>query len=161
MITYNTGSLFETTKVAFGHGVNIKGLMGSGIAVPIKQMYPENFDIYYNACKSNTLKPGMVLPVKENGRIILNIASQDKPGRHARLDWLSSGVNKARIFCEERGLDGLAIPRIGAGIGGLEWGDVDNALHAIFDESPLELEIWARVEDLTKQELEIWTDAQK
>lgn len=148
MITYITGSLFDTTKVAFGHGVNIEGLMGSGIAVPIKKMYPENYRIYSEACENNTLKPGMVLPVKENGRIILNIASQDQPGPHARLDWLASGINKARIFCEERGLDGFAIPRIGAGVGALKWPDISEVLESIFGGSDFELEIWTLPEEL-------------
>lgn len=150
MITYITGSLFDTAKIAFGHGVNIEGKMGSGIAVPVRNMYPENYRIYLEACNNGTLKPGMVLPVKDNGKIVLNISSQDKPGPHARLEWLASGLNKARIFCEERGLDGFAIPRIGAGVGGLDWSDIEVIINKLFSESEIELEIWTLPEELEK-----------
>lgn len=150
MIVYKTGDLFTTTKNVIGHGVNCKGVMGSGIAVTVKKLFPENFQAYNNICVKGLLKPGMVYPYREKGKVILNIATQNKTGRDASLDWVAIGMWKTLGYCEDRNLGGLAIPRIGAGIGGLKWEDVDPLLHEIFDESPLELEIWTLPEQAEK-----------
>lgn len=142
MITYYTGDLFTTDKKVIGHGVNCEGVMGSGFAVEIRNRFPETYHAYRNICLQNKLKPGMVYPYREKGMIILNIASQQKKGANASLDWLAIGLWKTLGYCEDRNLGGLAIPRIGAGIGGLKWKDVDPLINEIFNESPLELEIW-------------------
>lgn len=150
MIVYKTGNLFTTTKTAIGHGVNCEGVMGHGIAVEVRRLFPETYAAYNKICLQGKLKPGMVYPYRENGKVILNIASQDKKGRNASLDWLAIGMWKTLGYCEDRNFDGLAIPRIGAGIGGLKWPDVDSLLHEIYDESPLELEIWTLPEQAEK-----------
>lgn len=148
MIVYKTGDLFTTTKTVIGHGVNCKGAMGSGIAVAVKNLFPENYQAYHNICVKQMLKPGMVYPYREKGKVILNIATQNKTGRDAHLDWVAIGMWKALGYCEDRNFDGLAIPRIGAGIGGLDWPDVHSLLQEIFEGSPLELEIWTLPEQV-------------
>lgn len=152
MLTYKTGDLFTSSKVAIGHGVNCEGKMGSGIAVDFKRRFPLNYDAYRSVCLQNKLKPGMVFPFRENGHLILNIASQQKTGNDAKLDWLAIALWKVLGYCEDRKMDGLALPRIGAGIGGLDyWTEVDPLLHEIFDDSPLELELWTRADQVEKE----------
>lgn len=152
MITYKTGNLFHSTKLVRGHGVNCQGVMGSGIAVDFKRLYPLNYEAYRDVCLKKQLKPGMVYPFRENGHLILNIASQFKTGKDANLDWLAIAMWKVLGYCEDRKIEGFAIPRIASGIGGLDyWTEVDPLLHEIFDESPLELELWTTPEQAEKE----------
>lgn len=161
MITYKTGDLFTSTKTALGHGVNCQGVMGSGIAVTVKKLFPENFKAYRNVCQKGLLKPGMVYPYREKNKVILNIASQNKTGADASLDWIAIGMWKALGYCEDRGLDGLAIPRIGSKIGGLDWKDVHPLLKEIFDDWPLELEIWTLPEQVAEDARKAEEEARK
>lgn len=152
MITYKTGNLFDSSKLVLGHGVNCQGKMGSGIAVEFKRRYPLNYEAYRDVCLKQKLKPGMVYPFRENGHLILNIASQFKTGNDANLDWLAIAMWKVLGYCEDRKMEGFAIPRIASGIGGLDyWTEVDPLLHEIFDESPLELELWTTPEQAEKE----------
>lgn len=144
MIDFLTGDIFTSTAPAVGHGVNTHGLMGAGIAAVIRRKYPSVYQEYHKHCKSPGLKPGTMLPLLgEDGRWVFNIASQDRPGPHARLTWLESGVEEAFRFCEENEIPAFAIPRIGAGIGGLEWEDVRSTLVELSDLHPeVMLQVW-------------------
>jgi O-acetyl-ADP-ribose deacetylase (regulator of RNase III) len=144
-VSYVIGDIFTTELPALGHGVNIYGVMGSGIAVIVRKTYPDVFPPYAEACRMSTLAPGSMLPVKVTpDKWVLNLASQDKPGPHAKMEWLSSAVRTSFEFAVGAGLEGFAIPRIGAGIGGLEWEDVKIELENIASEFPnVKLEIWS------------------
>ena len=115
------GSVFDTELHAIGHGVNTAGVMGAGIAKPIKEQFPNNFSNYEAACRAGQLRPGDTMVVQEKGMYIFNIASQSRPGRYARYEWLFSAALDAARTAVEIGLDSIAIPMIGCGIGGLDW----------------------------------------
>ena len=85
-----------------------------------------------------------MLPIKVNDtRWVLNMASQDDPGPNARLDWLSESLDAAFAFAVEEGINGFAIPRIGAGIGGLQWDDVLAEINTVALRYPsVTLEVW-------------------
>lgn len=154
------GDLFTSHQPALGHGVNICGVMGAGVAVLFKRNFPEIFPPYAKACSDNTLKPGENFPVKTqstgpDGKTewVFNISSQDLPGRYARMDWLEKGVEEAFVFCEENEISGFAIPRIGVGIGGLNWEAVKNKLIEISHKHPtVDFEVWVLPQEATTED---------
>lgn len=114
------GNLLAADEVAIGHGVNTKGLMGAGIAKAIRTAYPQISGAYIEWCK--TAQGGDVFTYKiSDERYIVNIASQELPGADARYEWVATGVAKAVNDLVALGIHKLALPRIGAGIGGLDW----------------------------------------
>lgn len=144
MITLRQGSLFDTELNAIGHGVNVDGYMGAGIAKQFKQRYPRNYEMYKHACNIHLLKPGAAICWFDNGKYIYNIASQDRPGPNAKLKWLRSGLQHAMILCIRSGVEELAIPRIAAGIGGLEWTEVLKVIEDLDKKYPkFNLEVWS------------------
>lgn len=145
MLINKTGDIFETRQPALGHGVNTHGVMGAGIAVAFRRKFSEIFTPYETACRTGMLTAGGVLPIQtRSGQWVFNIASQDKPGAHARLSWLKEGVEATLHFCEQEGISGVAIPRIGAGIGGLVWEEVYEALEGLAEQYPnINLEVWS------------------
>lgn len=123
------GDLFSTRASALGHGVNCRGAMGAGIAPAFKKLSPAMYQAYRGHCQGGTLQPGMVFPwTLEDGRVIYNMATQDRPGRHARLEWVATCASKVLTHADLRGIDEVAIPRIGCGIGGLQWEAVQDVL---------------------------------
>mgnify|MGYP003595930665 CR=1 FL=1 len=50
MIEYFTGDMFKLNVEALVNTVNLKGVMGAGIAKQCKELYPENFKAYKKWC---------------------------------------------------------------------------------------------------------------
>lgn len=124
MFVHKTGDIFTTEMPAIGQGVNTYGQMGAGIAKLIANRFPSVLKPYQDACKSKELVAGGFQAVKVEEKedfYILNLASQRKPGRDATLERLEPSFLSALAFAKEAGLTGFALPRIGSGIGGLDW----------------------------------------
>ena len=133
------GNLFDTTQTHVGHGVNTYGVMGAGIAKEFKARYPHNFKQYKAWCDSGEAKGGDFLLSGEQNKILVNIASQERPGRHAKMQYL---VIALTTLARNRPGITLALPEIGCGIGGLEWGSVKSALQEIEVWNDIEFEVW-------------------
>lgn len=142
--TERQGDLFESTAGAYAHGVNTAGVMGAGIAAGFRDRYPDMYELYRAQCTLGGLRPGSVLEWHDPGgdRWIYNVASQDHPGPHARLDWLVDGFADAMDHADIHGVNTIAIPRIGCGIGGLLWTDVRPALAGLFMGRKVNVEVW-------------------
>lgn len=127
------GNLFEMDAPAFGQGVNVRGVMGAGIAAGFRNAYPDMYREYQVRCSTGELSPGGVFTWldEESGCYIFNMASQDGPGPNARLEWLASSAARALNTADELGIPYIAIPQIGCGIGGLEWDDVAVSLEQV------------------------------
>jgi len=145
-VIYKTGDIFTTTQPAIGHGVNTKGVMGAGIAKTIRRTFPDVYETYRDLCHAGELKPGEVMPVFSAyppHKWVFNIASQDVPGPSARYEWLEDGVRDAFQVLSDFGIEGIALPRIGAGIGGLDWARVEPFITNIAAQFPhIEVELW-------------------
>lgn len=117
------GNLFDQTDLdAWGHGVNCRGVMGAGIAVPFSRLDYSMYAAYKELCYNGDLSVGQFFPWKlDDGRYVYNIATQDKPGANATYTGLGIGLARAVQHAEQIGLRSLGIPRIGCGIGGLKW----------------------------------------
>jgi O-acetyl-ADP-ribose deacetylase (regulator of RNase III) len=143
------GDLFATEQKFIGHGVNCQGVMGAGIAVTVKNNFPETHKDYRDYCKRlGGLALGGYHAFEENDKIIFNLFTQHKTGRDARYesvhDALYCAAGDIVGHCKETGdVPVLAIPLIGCGIGGLEWDKVECLLKAIEILTPgFEFEVW-------------------
>lgn len=145
MIT-RTGDLFTTKLKAIGHGVNLEGVMGAGVAKIVREQFPEAYEHYKYACDHRVLFPGaaqMVNTESGYGKIIVNMGTQLEPGPHAELRLIKlAAANAAESLQWYRGIEGMAIPKIGCGIGGLDWHDVLPLLLDVEDEYEFEFEVW-------------------
>ena len=140
------GNLFHSKADAIGHGVNTVGAMGAGIAKAFSSLYPEMYEEYKLLCRSGELVAGgaWVWSDPTSDDIVLNIASQDRTGANARLDWLKTGLVEAIAQLRKVRPDSvvIALNRIGAGIGGLKWDDVREVIVDIAESEDIDIEIW-------------------
>lgn len=130
---YVHGDLFTTECKAIGHGVNRRGLMGAGVAKAVRVLFPEVYNFYRTVClmKPEEFPLGSVLPASDPlqpGTVIFNMATQDLPGPHANLDAIYSSAMETLAIAKTLNIPEVAIPKIGAGIGGLNWNDVEERL---------------------------------
>ena len=58
MITYVTGNLMESRAGALCNTVNTVVVMGKGIALQFKMLFPRNYQVYRNACLGGQVRIG-------------------------------------------------------------------------------------------------------
>lgn len=137
------GNLFDSTAPAIGQGVNVYGVMGAGIAVEFKRRYPEMYEAYKEHCVTKRLVPGKTFFWDEEGKpAVYNMASQDAPGANATLGWLDDSLRRSLAHAAANGYDRIGLPRIGCGIGGLAWEDVEPLYEAASAEHGVDIEVW-------------------
>lgn len=129
MLHHITGDLFTIETDYIAHGVNTDGVMGAGVAKVIAERYPACKVQYQTDCRVFRLMPGGYSVWYGQGVAIFNLASQDAPGPFARLEWLESSLSKALDLL----MDGtrVAMPWIGAGIGGLTRPEVADVISSV------------------------------
>lgn len=143
-VRYITGDLFDAVgHAALGHGVNCRGFMGAGIAPQFRTRWPAMFAEYQRACASGQLTLGGFMPWRdpESGQVIYNLATQDRPGRYATLDAVQTSLTLMVQHAYWKQVPRVAIPRLGAGIGGLAWHDVRAVVEAVAEPSPVEVTV--------------------
>lgn len=148
MIIYiENGDLFESTADALVNPVNCKGVMGKGIALEFKKKFPEIFPSYEEKCKQGKLLPGILIPLKIQSdlftqkRIILFPTKIHWRGK-SKIEWIEQGLIYLKKHYNKWGLNSIAMPQIGCGLGGLPWEQVKNCIEKYFQNEPLLIELY-------------------
>lgn len=128
MIRYTTGNLLEADAEALVNTVNCVGVMGKGIALQFKQAFPENYDRYRMACKQGEVAPGRMFVVPTGNlmgtKFIINFPTKQHWKGKSRIEDVASGLTALVQTIRETGIRSIAVPPLGCGNGGLNWGTV-------------------------------------
>lgn len=127
-VLYVTGDLFEQEVSAIAHGVNCAGSMGSGIAVEFKNRWPAMYKEYFHHCARGALNPGEIFIWEERDLTIYNLGTQLSWRTKATITAIEKSVTAMLRHANLRKIDYIAMPRIGSGLGGLSWQDVQTCL---------------------------------
>lgn len=126
------GDIFSTHLNAIAHGVNCKGVMGAGIALEVKRRYPEAYNGYvrylnrYDPIQYTAIGTMHPYPVPGTNLHILNCFTQVDTAKQRGEVAISyqaifTSFSVAGLYCKENGIKELAIPQVGAGLGGGNW----------------------------------------
>lgn len=138
MITHVTGDLLASDEKFIAHGVNCLGLMGAGIAKAIAVKHPVVEKVYREECTERRLLPGGCLAVMDKAadRYVFNLATQNSPGRDATYWRVAMAFGNMFEHCVAWGIKRVGIPRIGCGIGGLDWEPVEFIINGLYQWVP-------------------------
>jgi O-acetyl-ADP-ribose deacetylase (regulator of RNase III) len=122
------------------HGVNCSDAMGSGVARAIYMKWPTVKAMYHSE-GSMRLGDAQIVEVEDN-LVVANCFTQSGYGReglrYACTSAIKMALSTAACVAMDRGLDKVYIPRIGCGLGGLDWEeDVVPALLEIEKHAPI------------------------
>ncbi len=140
MIELTQGNLLEADADALVNTVNCVGVMGKGIALQFKQAFPENFTHYAKVCKAKQMHPGHVLVFETGGivnpKYIINFPTKRHWKGKSKMEDIEAGLQDLAAQIQRLGIRSIAIPPLGAGLGGLNWLDVKQRIEATFAELP-------------------------
>lgn len=132
-IQTKVGNLLHVKAGHIVHGCNAQGVMGSGVALGVKQTYPTAFADYEWIHKTKGLALGIAYPVIINPDIVIwNAITQNTfgPGkRQTSYDAVQTCFEQINWHIKEGGINNTAfsqpaeihIPLIGAARGGGNW----------------------------------------
>jgi O-acetyl-ADP-ribose deacetylase (regulator of RNase III) len=139
MIRLGSGDLLSADVDALVNAVNIRGVMGAGIAAQFKLAFPDYFTAYRDACERGDLRMGRMWvyspPTTEHARprYLISFPTKDHWRDRSHLHDIETGIVDLRQQIISRQLASIALPALGCGRGGLRWPEVRPVIEAGLD----------------------------
>ena len=137
MITYTSKNLFLIPAQTLVNTVNLRGVMGAGIAKDFKHYYPQMYTKYRNICMQHKFKMGQLMLSKREPEVVrgkrtgayrekwvLNFPTKDHWRDDSKLEYIEQGLNTLVKTYKTKGIKSIAFPKLGSGCGKLSWGKV-------------------------------------
>jgi len=139
MIELTRGNVLKADAQALVNTVNTVGFMGKGIALQFKKAFPANYEAYHRACKTGEVVQGR-MHVFETGRMmnpkyIINFPTKRHWRGKSKIEDIEHGLNDLLKIVRQLGIKSIAIPPLGCGLGGLDWGQVRRLIEEKFREA--------------------------
>lgn len=147
MIQYRKGNLLDVQTGIIAHGCNCQGVMGSGVALAVRNKYPVAYDKYRYECmgltddaRSALLGRYNIVPVAP-GLWVANMFTQDIYGGDGQKYVSYDAIDACFASINTRGHT-LNIPKIGAGLGGGDWNVIESIInHRVDNQSVIVWEL--------------------
>lgn len=141
MIVYSEGNILFSTARAIVIPTNCRGVMGKGLASQYKYVFPDGFRTYVRYCNSGELTIGKVL--QHNSKpLSLFFPTKDDWRDDSKLEYIEKGLEYMRNDVSLRGLQSIAVPPLGCGLGNLNWKDVHPLIVKYLGDQPWNLFIY-------------------
>lgn len=172
-ISLAMGDMFFSNMQTLSISVNTVGVMGKGLASRAKYQFPDVYVAYQDACRNKTLKMGKPFLYKRGGNVEKSLADHPETletengerwfllfptktdwRKPSPLDGIEEGLQWLVKNCEKEGVQSLAMPALGCGLGGLEWEEVGPLMCRYLAQLPASIRscIYLPVEKDTPQE---------
>jgi O-acetyl-ADP-ribose deacetylase (regulator of RNase III) len=132
------GDLLNSTEDIIGHQVNCQGVMGSGVALALREQYSNLYSSYKQFCNNHTPHDllGKCQIVKTGSKFTANLFGQLNYGRqkirYTDYDALKNSLIALKKNAIEKG-HSVALPfNIGCGLANGNWGIVEPMIQEVF-----------------------------
>lgn len=138
MVTYiEFGNIFNLQGISsYAHGCNCAGAMGKGIALQFKKKFPKMYIEYKKLCKEGLFSLGDLYTYDYDNGTIFNLGTQTTWKTKADIKAIESSLIKMFSYAQQNNILGIALPKIGAGLGGLNWNDVKFIINIVAKDYP-------------------------
>ena len=137
MIKVMNGDILNAKETYLVHQVNCVGAMGRGLALAIRNKYPDVFRRYQQYCeehRSRELLGKVLLIPTDDGKVICNVFGQNGYGTSTQqTDYAALSKAFMSLATIVPANETMAIPYgMGCGLGGGNWSIVSNMITEIF-----------------------------
>ena len=144
MVKVMIGDILKSKAQTLVNTVNCVGVMGKGIALEFRKLFPEMFDDYVARCKRKEVRLGKPYLYKRLiSPWILNFPTKDHWRSVSRVSDIIKGLEFLLQNHKEWGITSLAIPPLGCGQGQLEWKIVGPTLFRHLKKFDISVELYA------------------
>lgn len=142
-ITEINGNIFESGLQTIVNTVNCVGVMGKGIALEYRHMFPEMYTEYKKKCDRNQLRPGLLYLWTKSNPWVLNFPTKNHWRKTSKTEYIENGLVKFAETFQSKGITSIAFPELGTSQGGLQWEVVRELMYKYLEPLPnLEVEIY-------------------
>lgn len=114
-----TGNIFTSNCQVLVNTVNCVGVMGAGIALECRLRYPVMNAKYVQLCATRQIDIGTLWIYKATDRWLLNFPTKRHWKYPSKVEFLHAGLQKFIDTYEEKGIESIAFPLLGADRGGI------------------------------------------
>ncbi len=137
MIKEVTGDILLTKASAIAHGIAPNDHFDSGLALSLRERYPDLYKDFRHHCKVHHPKPGDAWSWKgAKAPSVVNLFTQapstghgGHPGK-AHLNDVNHSLKELAKIAKAENFASIALPKLATGVGGLVWEDVKPLLVA-------------------------------
>ncbi len=124
MVNYVSGDILQSKDeyIAQGVAVGSQEGLGTGLAYKLSSKFPEIQKLFKKYTRNRKFGAGDIFVGKVGDEFpgIIYIATQPDM-YHAELSYLNKGLKRLKKLCVDRDIKAVSMPKIGAGLGKLDW----------------------------------------
>lgn len=124
MVTFVKGDIFKSPAQVLTNPVNCVGVMGKGLALEFKNRYPQMFGDYKSKCNQGKVKPGQPYLWENDSTQVLNFPTKRNWRDSSLIQDIEDGLKYFATSYEKMGIQSIAMPALGCGLGDLKWSEV-------------------------------------
>jgi O-acetyl-ADP-ribose deacetylase (regulator of RNase III) len=128
LIEFVSGNIFDSDCQALVNPVNCVGISGKGLALAFKNKYPQMFQAYRQTCLDGKLTVGQLHIWPDKEKFIVNFPTKIHWRNPSQLQWIEMGLVALAEFVKENNIVSIALPKLGCGLGGLEFAEIKEKL---------------------------------
>lgn len=162
MILYVEGDLFQSPAQVLVNTVNTVGVMGRGIALEFKRLFPEMYAQYRDLCERGQFAIGQLWLYKTERKWVLNFPTKQHWREPSRLEYIEKGLQKFYDTYRSLNIHSIAFPALGCGNGQLDFeAQVQPLMERYLRSLPIEVFIYPGsknvfVEHLSPEKMKDW-----
>ncbi len=143
------GDLFDSEMQTLTISVNTVGVMGKGLASRLKYLYPSAYVAYQDYVKSGVLKPGRPVVYRMIGdndyiKWFLFFPTKRHWREKSEISMIEEGLRWFVKNYKKEGIESVAFPALGCGLGGLKWEDVGPLMVKYLKYVDIEVELYVQ-----------------
>ena len=162
MLKYIEGDIFNSPAQVLVNTVNTVGVMGKGIALSFKKLYPEMFKAYRKACDKHQLVIGKLMLWYGPDHWVLMFPTKEHWRNPSRLEYIEKGLMSFYRRYADYNITSIAFPKLGCGNGELDWNEVKPVMEKYLKDLPIDVYIYlgpgkeATPEHKVQKEMSMW-----
>lgn len=134
--------IFQTRAEVLVNPVNTVGIMGAGLALQFRHRYPQMFMTYAAACESGVVEDKACFIYYDTNVIVFNAATKHHWKEKSDIDLIRRSLKALAHLCVVEDIKTVAVPRLGAGLGGLHWPDVAQVIEEELASLEIQTSFW-------------------
>lgn len=148
-------SVFESGADTIVNTVNCVGFMGAGLALEFSLRYPKMLKSYQNKIKKDEIRIGKLDYYKDGEVSIINFPTKTDYKTSSNIKYIEEGLDNFIETYEANNIKSVAFPKLGSGLGGLNWNTVKELMISKLNGLPIDIFICEDVSHPTGIEAEM------